>query len=244
MDSEKSPESEPDSKDLFIACIILATMIILSILLAWRFSPSHQVFSEDFENAERNQQYLCCSSFTIDQGKLRITIDQTYYGCAVSLPQEYGNFTFNSSVYSVQDFHDGSINFLFRQGDNGGYEIQFRPNKQQINFIETTKNSNQEFIVKYTTGWIPTPDYILGNSENKIRLTVTRNAIDFWFNDVLIYRKIDVNGLSPDLGLIKIGVGAAETSGIAYEFDDIEIYSESMYSRWLHDFMAIKGIDR
>ena len=61
------------------------------------------------------------------------------------------------SVYPVQDVYDGSVNVLFRQSDSGGYEIQFRPNEQQVNFIETALDpASQEMYIKFTSGWLQT----------------------------------------------------------------------------------------
>jgi hypothetical protein len=241
MANNRSYNFASSPKNLFVALLIFVFIIIIMMFLSWRLSPPPLIFSEDFGNTERNQRYVCCSSsFTVEQGRLRITIHQTYYGCSVELAKEYDNFTFMSSVYPVQNVYDGSVNLLFRQGDNSGYEIQFRPSKQQINFIETAKNANRESYVKFTTGWMQTPNFVLNKSENKIKLTVTRNAMNFWFNDVLIFRNIDANGFLLKQGLIKVGVGAAETSGVAFEFDNIEIYSERLYSRWMYDFLAIR----
>jgi hypothetical protein len=39
-----------------------------------------------------------------------------------------------------------------------------------------------------------------------------------------------------------IGAGAGEIGGIAYEFDNIEIHAEQRYSRWFHDFVAIREL--
>lgn len=216
----------------------------MSILLAWRFNPPPLVFSEDFENAERNQQYLPCAAFTIVGGRLRVTVAESHSGCAVRLPDEYDSYTFTASVYPVQEIYDGSINILFRQSDDGGYEIQFRPNEQQVNFIETAKNTNQEIYIKSTTGWLQTPEVVFNNSENNIKLTVTNHAMDFWFNDTQIFRNINTDKFPLDKGIIKIGAGAGEIGGIAFEFDNIEIYAERLYSRWLHDFSAIEEISR
>jgi hypothetical protein len=233
---------ETTPKDLFTASAIFITIIVLTILLAWRFSPISQVFSEDFENFQRNQQYLPCAAFTIVNGRLRVTVAESHSGCAVRLPNEYGNMTFTESVYPVQDVHDGSINVLFMQSDNGGYEIQFRPNEQDVNFIETAKNANQEMYIKSTTGWIPTPEFRFHDSENKIKLTITRHAIDFWFNDTLIFRNVSAVKYPLSQGIIKIGAGAGEVGGIAFEFDNIQVYSELLYSRWLHDSKAKEEI--
>ena len=242
MAANASSDLETNSKNLFIASAIFLAIIVLAIFLAWRFSPLPLIFSEDFENPERNQQYLPCAAFTIEEGRLRVTVAESHSGCAVRLPNEYDDVTFIGSVHPVQDVYDGSINVLFRQNDNGGYEIQFRPNERQINFIETAKNANQEMYIKYTSGWVRTPGFRFNNSENKIRLTVTKNAIDFWFNDASIFSYASTDKFSNEKGIILIGAGAGETGGIAFEFDNIEIHAESLYSRWLHDISALEEI--
>lgn len=203
------------------------------------------IFSEDFENNERNQQYLPCAAFTIVDGRLRVTVAEPHSGCAVRLPKEYDDFTLIESVYPVQEVYDGSINLLFKQNnDNVGYEIQFRPNLQQVNFIETAKDPNLGAYIKSTTDWIQTPAFVFHNSENNaeniIKLTVTHHGIDFWFNDVLIFRKVSTDVFLPKQGIIKIGAGAGEIGDIAFEYDNIKIYTERGYSRWLYDYTAIK----
>lgn len=242
MTATASSHSEIGTKDLWIASGIFTTIIVVSILLAWRYSPSPLMFSEDFEDAERNQQYLPCAAFTIVEGRLRITVAESHSGCAVRLPNEYGDITFTESVYPVPEVYDGSINVLFRQNDNGGFEIQFRPNQQQVNFIETAKNDNQEMFIKYTSGWVQTPEFRFNKSENIVKLTITKNAIDFWFNEAPIFRYTSAEEFSHEKGIILIGAGAGEVGGIAFEFDNIEIYAETLYSRWIHDFTAVKEI--
>ena len=208
------------------------------------FNPAPVVFSEDFENPERNQQYLPCAAFTIEQGRLRVTVAESHSGCAVRLPNEYDNYTFTASVYPVQNIYDGSINVLFHHSHAGGYEIQFRPNLKEFNFMETAKNSNQETTIKFATGWTPTPGIIFKNSENKIKLTVTDHVMEFWFNDAPIFKNTHADGFSLNQGIISIGAGAGEIGGIAFEFDNIEIYAEQGYSRWIHDFQAIEESEK
>jgi len=157
-----------NSKDFYSAFGIFMLIIIIAAILAGVFSPAPLLFSEDFENAERNKQYLPCPAFTIQQDRLRITVDHSFSGCAVALPNEYGDFTFTASLFPVGDVYDGSANILFKQGGDGGYEIQLRPNKQEINFIETVKNSDQESPVIYSTGWMPSPAIKFKNSEKKL----------------------------------------------------------------------------
>ncbi len=245
MTSDKSSNLETKPKNLIVALTIFTTIIVLAILLAWRFSPSPVIFFETFDNNERNQQYLPCAAFTIVDERLRITVAESHSGCAVRLPNEYDDFTLTESVYPVQDVYDGSINVLFKQSDSGGYEIQFRPNEQQVNFIETAKNANQEMYIKYTSGWLQTSGVKFDDLENKIKLTVTRNVVDFWFNDSLILRwYTSADKSSKKSGIILIGAGAGEVGGIAFEYDNIEIYAEQLYSRWWRDFVAIEEIKK
>jgi len=242
MTDDTHSQFETNPKNLFIGSVIFTAIIILAIFLAWRFSPSPLIFSEGFENAERNQQYLPCAAFTIVNGRLRVTVAESHSGCAVRLPNEFDNFTLTESVYPVQDIYDGSINILFKQNDDVGHEIQFRPNLQQVNYIETAKNAVQEAYIKSTTGWIQTPAYIFNNSENKIKLTVTPHSMELWFNNVLIFRNINTEEFIPEQGIIKIGAGAGEIGGIAFEYDNIEIHAERMYSTWVHDHTALEEI--
>jgi hypothetical protein len=244
MAAHSSSHSETSTKNLLAALLIFAGIIVFVIVLAWRFDPASLVFSENFENPERNQQYLPCAAFTIEQGRLRVTVAESHSGCAVRLPNEYDDYTFTASVYPVQEVYDGSINVLFNQSDMGGYEIQFRPKLKEFNFIETAKNSNQETYIKFTTGWTPAPGIIFNNSENKIKLTVTEHLMEFWFNDVPVFKNTHADGFSLDQGIISIGAGAGEIGGIAFEFDNIEIYAERLYSRWIHDFKAIEESEK
>lgn len=227
-------------KDLVIAWSIFIFVIALSILLAWRFNPLPVVFSETFDDNERNQQYLPCAAFTIVDERLRITVTEPHSGCAVRLPELYNDFTFTASAYPVQDVYDGSINILYRQNTNGWYEIQFRPKEQQFNFMELSKNDKEETSIKFTTGWMQTKGVILNDSENKIRLTVTDHWMDFWFNDDPIFRFVTSDKLSLAQGIISIGVGAGEKGGIAFEYDNIEIRIEKAYSRWFYNLQGIK----
>lgn len=242
MAAISSPSFERNTKNLLGALLILTVIIASTLLLAWMFSPRPLAFAEDFENDDRNQQYSTCKFFTIEQGRLRITIPQSYFGCSISLPNEYEEYTFTTLVYPVGDVHDGSVNFLFGQNNNISYEIQFRPNVQQFNFIERVKISDQETHVNFTTGWTSTTGSTFNNSKNEVRLTVTKHAMDFWFNDDPIFLDVTAGEFSLDRGTISIGVGAGEVSGIAFEFDNIEIHSEKMGSRWMHDLLAFDEI--
>ena len=95
MIPDNSSHLKTKPKDLIVALIIFATIVVLAILLAWRFNPSPLVFSEGFENAERNQQYLPCAAFTIVEERLQVTVAESHSGCAVRLPNEYDDFTLN-----------------------------------------------------------------------------------------------------------------------------------------------------
>lgn len=240
MAASSSLPTETNPKNLFGGLFILAGIIASALILAWMFSPPPLLFSEDFENTERNQQYTVCEFFTIEQGRLRITIPQRYFGCAITLPNGYDEYTFAASVYPVGEVHDGSINLLFGQNHNISYEIQFRPNARQFNFIERAKISDQETRINFTTGWKETSGSTFNPVENKIRLTVTKHAMDFWFNDDPIFLDMTAGEFSLDQGTIGIGVGAGEVGGIAFEFDNIEIYAETLGSRWMHDLLALE----
>jgi hypothetical protein len=241
MDNSSHPET---TKSLADGLIVLAIIIAVVILLAWRFSPLPVIFSEGFENEERNQQYLPCAEFRIEQGKLRITVLSSYTGCAVRMPNEYENYTFTASVYPVDDVHDGSINLLFAQSDNGGFEIQYRPKEKQVNFIETARNANGEIYVATTTGWFQASKSTFNNCENKLKLTVTKHYIAFFVNDAEMFHVISADGFSKERGIIKIGIGAGEVGGIAFEFDNVKIYSERLYSKWMLDLLARKEIKK
>lgn len=232
------------TKGLFIALLIFGGINIVVFFLVWFFNPLPLEFSENFENNERNKQYLPCAAFTIVQERLRVTVDQSHSGCAVRLPNEYENFEFTVSVYPVQDVKDGSINILFRQNTNGWYEIQFRPKVQQFNFIELANNTAGETYIKFTTGWKQAPNAILNNSENKIKLTATQHWIDFWFNDAPIFKDTTIDDFTLQRGGISIGAGAGDTGGIAFEFDNLEIRKEILFSRWWYDFIAIEELKK
>lgn len=88
MAANSDLHSETGINSLLGALLIFTGIIASVFLLAWMFSPSPLVFGEDFENEERNQQYSICKYFSIEQGRLRITIPQSYFGCAVRLPNE------------------------------------------------------------------------------------------------------------------------------------------------------------
>lgn len=242
MDAQSSSYSGTSSRSFLGALLIFTIILALVLLLAWRFSPRPLIFSEDFDHAERNQQYASCKFFTIEQSRLRITPPQSYCGCAVQLPNEYDEYTFTASVYPVGEVHDGSVNLLFGGDNNIWYEIQFRPNVKQLNFIETIKNPGQDPHINFITGWVETPGSTFNHAENKLRLTVTKHAIDFSFNEVPIFLNTTGGEFSLPGGTISIGVGAGEVAGIAFEFDKIEIRSERLYWRWKHEWLAIDEI--
>jgi hypothetical protein len=106
--------------------------------------------------------------------------------------------------------------------------------------METAKNSKHETTIKFSTGWTPTPGIVFKNSENKIKLTVTDHVMEFWFNNAPIFKNTHADGFSLDRGIISIGADAGEIGGIAFEFDNLEIYAEQLYSRWSRDVKAIE----
>jgi hypothetical protein len=241
MISEKPSSLETKPKDLIIALSIFTTIIVLSILLAWMFSPSPVIFSETFDNNERNQQYLPCEAFTIVDERLRVTVTEPHSGCAVRLPNEYEDFTFRANVYPVDDVHDGSINILVRQGSKGWYEIQFRPNEQQINFLNFAIDANGNPYVDTSTGWQPVGPTVFRNSVNTIRVTVTEQWLGFWFNDDRLLVITCPEEFPFNHGVISIGIGAGETGGVAFGYDNLEIQEEGNRSflRWWYDFWTI-----
>lgn len=221
------------------AFLLIFAIVFLSIFLAWMFSPLPVIFAENFDNHERNQQYLGCSAFKIVDERLRITVTEPHSGCLVRLPNEYENFTFTANVYPVDDVHDGSINLLLRQGNSGWYEIQFRPKAQQVNFIGFAIDADGKPYEDSTMDWKPT-DTAFKNSGNQIRVTVTEQWMGFWFNDAHALTVTAESEFPFNHGITSIGVGAGETGGIAFEFDDLEIREEKYFSRWWYDFLAMQ----
>jgi len=131
-----------NSKGFFTASMIFLIIIVVIIGVSSFFSPGPLLFSEDFENAARNQQYTHCPNFfTVVDGRLRVTVANSYSGCAVQLSNEYEEFVFTAYVHPVGDVHDGSINIIFGQADGRAYEVQYRPEEEQINHIETSTRS-------------------------------------------------------------------------------------------------------
>lgn len=237
-DSTLQPETRKGS--FVFAWVLFIVIVLLSVALAWIFSPLPLVFSENFENPERNQQYLPCAAFTIVDERLRVTVAEPHSGCAVPLPNEYENFTFTTTVLPVEDVHDGSINVLLRQGSGGWYEIQFRPERQQINFISFAIDSNGNPYVDSTTDWKPTESMFFKDSGNRIRVTVTEQWMGFWFNDAHVFTATCETEFPFNHGVISIGAGANDVGGVAFEFDDLEIREEKFFSRWWHDFWTIQ----
>lgn len=221
------------------AFLLFLVIIFLSIFLAWMFSPLPVIFAENFDNNERNQQYLPCAAFTIVDERLRVTVAEPHSGCSVRLPNEYEDFTFTANVFPVDDVHDGSINVLVRQGYGGWYEIQFRPKAQQVNFISFAIDAEGKAYIDSTMDWKPT-DTAFKNSGNQIRVTATEQWLGFWFNDVNVFTATCETKFPFNHGIISIGVGAGETGGVAFEFDDLEIREEKLFSRWWYDFLAIQ----
>lgn len=226
MVSDKSSNRETKPKDLIVALTIFTTIIVSSILLAWVFSPSPVIFSETFDNIERNQQYLPCAAFTIVDERLRITVTEPHSGCAVRLPDEYENFTFTANVFPVNDVYDGSINILVRQGSKGWYEIQFRPKEQQINVLSFAIDANGKPFIDASDGWKPTKSTVFKDSTNTIRVTVTEQWLGFWFNDNLELTVTCPEEFPFNQGVISIGVGAGEIGGVAFEYDNLTIQKE------------------
>lgn len=241
MAANTSSLGQSSPKSFAVAAVIFTVIVLLSVVLAWMFTPMPVVLSEKFDNEERNRHYTPCAAFTIHQERLRVTVAESHSGCAITLPNEYEDFTLTASIYPVQDVQDGSANILFRQNGNGWYEIQFRPARQQFNFIDWGRNVNGEAYIKYTTDWKPTPSTFLNDSENKMRLTVTNYWMDFTFNEVPVFKYTSPVELAFDRGAISIGAGAGEVGGIAFEFDNLEIRKETLFSRWWRDFNALQG---
>jgi hypothetical protein len=199
-----------NSKGFFTASVIFSIIIVVVIGVSAFLSPGPLLFSEDFENATRNQQYTPCQAFTIVDGRLRVTIENSYSGCAVQLPNGYEEFVFTAYVRPVGDVQDGSINIIFGQAGDHSYEVQYRPEKEQVNFIETAKNANREKAVVFTTGWLNVPGTPFNDSENKIKLVVTRRSFDFWINDVEFFRYMSSADLPYFKGTISVGAGAGK----------------------------------
>jgi hypothetical protein len=198
------------------------------------------VFSESFDNTERNKHYTPCAAFTIVDERLRVTVAQPYSGCAVPLPNEYENFTFTAKVFPVEDVHDGSINFLLRQGPGGWYEIQLRPNDQQVKFISFAIDPSGQAYPDSTTDWKPASFTVHKNAANRVRVTVTEQWMGFWFNDTILLTVTCETEFPFNHGAISIGAGAGGTGNIAFEFDDLEIREEVSFSRWWYDFWTIQ----
>lgn len=238
MATDKFPNLKTKPKDLIIAWTIFTTIVVLSTLLAWIFSPSPTIFSETFDNNERNQQYLPCAAFTIVDERLRVTVAEPHSGCAVQLPNKYEDFTFTANVFPVNDVHDGSINILVRQGNKGWYEIQFRPKEQQIIFLSFAIDASGKPYVDTSLGWESTDTSFFNDSANTIRVTVTEQWLGFWFNDHLELTATCPEEFPFNQGAISIGVGAGEAGGVAFEFDDLKIQEEGSKSflRWWYDF--------
>ncbi len=231
-------------KDLFTATALFLTIIILMPVALWFFNPAPMLFSEDFENTERNKQYTPCAAFTIEQGRLRVTVAQSYSGCSVQIPNEYEEFTFTASVYPVEDVHDGSINILFGQAEDYMYEVQYRPKEEQVNVIHTVTNSNEERVIWATSGWVDVSGTTFYDSENKIELVVTRRSFDLWINNSPTYQYMYTADNEYLKGGISIGAGAGEVGGIAFEFDNIEIHEKNLFPRWIHDYWVIQKLKK
>lgn len=223
-----------------VAILLFLLIVLLPVLLAWMFGPSPVIYSETFDNDERNQQYLPCAAFTIVDERLRVTVTEPHSGCAVRLPNEYENFTLTANVFPVEDVQDGSINILVRQGYGGWYEIQFRPKVQQINFLSFATDAAGKAFVDSATGWKPTPYTVFRNSGNRIKVTVTEQWMGFWFNDAHVFTATSVAEFPFNHGAISIGVGAGDVGGVAFEYDNLEIREEMYFSRWWYDFLAIQ----
>jgi len=234
-----------NTKGLFIASIIFLTIIVVIIGVSSFFSPGPLLFSEDFENTTRNQQYTHCPEFfTIVDGRLRVTVANSYSGCAVQLPNEYEEFVFTTYVHPVGDVHDGSINIIFGQADGRAYEIQCRPKEEQVNVIGTVTNANGEKTTSFISGWLDYSVFPFTNPENEVRLIVTRRSFDLWINGSQALRYMSTADNYYLNGKISIGAGTGEVGGIAFEFDNIEIRKLMPLDRQLHDYLIKKELEK
>lgn len=232
------PSQQPSNNSLPGAFALFVLIIVISSLLAWIFSPQPVIFAETFDNNERNRQYLPCAAFTIVEERLRVTVAEPHSGCAVRLPNEYDDFTFTANIYPVGEVHDASINILVRQGTKGWYEIQFRPNEQQVNFINFAVDANGNPFVDSNTGWKSTDSAFFKDSRNIVRIKVTEQWLGFWFNDTLVLTVTGPEEFPFNRGVMSIGVGAGEIGGVAFEYDNLQIREEGerSFSRWWYDF--------
>ncbi len=216
----------PISRRTVIALIIgLITTLAIDLTIVLVLSRPALIFSERFEENEQNKRYLTSPAFSIKQGRLRITIDQSFTGVAVALPNQYDDFTFLTSLFPVGEPHDGSANLILRYSSAGWYEIQFRPGQQQIHVMKVVKRGDQETQLDITDGWINTPDLELKTIGNELKVTAQGNAFTLWFNGKEIIQFEDNDEIIYTRGAINIGAGAAETANIAYEYDDIRIWN-------------------
>ena len=233
-----------NAKGLFIASIIFLTIIVVIIGVSSFFSPGPLLFSDDFGNATRNQQFPVCPGFTIVEERLRVTVEDPYMGRAITLVSEYEEFVFTIYVRPVGDVHDGSVNIFFGQASDHSYEIQYRPEKEKINFTETATNTNQEKTVVFTTGWVGVPEAPFNDSGNKVKLVVTRRSFDLWVSDVEVFRYRSPVDFPYFKGRIGIGAGAGEAGGVTFEFDNIEIHKPMPFVRRFHDYLIEKEFEK
>jgi hypothetical protein len=240
MTFDNSSHLKTNTKSFLVALLIFTGIIVLTILLAWMFNPPALLFSENFNNNEKTTQQSYCT-FREERGRYIIVVAQSHSICAVLLPRTYDNFTLNMSFYTMQNAHDDSLNLSFRQNDNGEYKIQLRPKEQLINYVTLVKGINQESYM-VTMGWVEFQGTVFDKAENKIKLTATRNVIDFWLNDVPIFKAVTESQFDYTSGTITLGIETGEGSDSTFEFDNIEIYSERLYSRWRHDLLVIEKI--
>ena len=224
MNTELKP-TRPHSKKLtaIITALVIITITIACIFVAM-YSQSTLIFSEDFEDPDRNQQYLTRHAFTIEQNRLRIKIEASFSGCDVALPNQFDDFTFITSLFPVGDTADGSANLLFRYSDSGWYEIQFRPNQKQVNVIKVIKEGEEENRRLLTEGWVDIPKITFKPTANELKLTANGNTFTLWFNGEQILALADTDEVIHTQGTINVGAGAGETGGIAYEYDNIRVW--------------------
>lgn len=233
-----------NTKGLFVASLIFLTIIVVISGVSSFFSPGPLLFSDDFGNATRNRQCTVCPGFTIVEGRLRVTVEDRNMGHDILLPYEYEEFAFTIYVHPVGDMHDGSVNIIFGQAGDHSYEIQYRPEKEQVNFTETTTNSNQEKTVAFTTGWVGVPEAPFNDSGNKVKLVVTRRSFDLWVSDVEVFQYMSPVDFPYFKGRIGIGAGAGGAGGVAFEFDNIEIHKPMPFVRKLHDYLIEKEFEK
>jgi hypothetical protein len=182
------------------------------------------LLSERFDKNNNNfKSYLFQEPLEVINGKLRLTMNQTFTGVVFNLPGQYETFsTIEFEAYPVGEISDASVNIVFlKQGDDW-YEYQVRPRQHSFQFrrLIYSPDPDQRKVV-FEQGWTENPSVGFGEQSMLVRVAIQKGQFSLFINNEFITTITDPNPLLR--GEVMVGIGTGEITPITIDIDNIKI---------------------